>query len=161
MTKTARPATAHPPTPVSGPAPAPVAAPATVYTIEPTNPDEYYVPIYDPGVVYGAWPYPAYTPFYWYPPGYVAAASFAFAGRVAVGAAIWGTIAWSRYSVGINPLRYSRFTHTSVTRTTNLKRHLPIDMKSLPNRATRETTVLTPDGVASSRSGWRSRRQAR
>jgi hypothetical protein len=34
------------------------AAPATYYTIASTNPDEYYVPIYDPGVVYGAWPYP-------------------------------------------------------------------------------------------------------
>ena len=47
-------------------------APANVYVIEPTNPDEYYVPVYDPGAVYGAWPYPDYEPFYWYPPGYAA-----------------------------------------------------------------------------------------
>ena len=42
-------------------------APATAYTIVPANPDEYYVPIYDPTVVYGAWPYDDYLPFYWYP----------------------------------------------------------------------------------------------
>src|SRR5262249_31332139 len=51
-----------------GAAPQPSAAPATIYTIEPADPDEYYVPIYDPGVIYGAWPYPDYAPFYWYPP---------------------------------------------------------------------------------------------
>ena len=45
-------------------------APATAYEIVPTTPDEYFVPIYDPTVVYGAWPYPDYLPFYWYPPGW-------------------------------------------------------------------------------------------
>ena len=32
------------------------------------NPEEYFVPVYDPTVVYGAWPYDDYLPFYWYPP---------------------------------------------------------------------------------------------
>jgi hypothetical protein len=27
-----------------------------------------YVPVYNPTVVYGAWPYPAYPPYYWPPP---------------------------------------------------------------------------------------------
>jgi Protein of unknown function (DUF3300) len=76
------------------PAGAPASAPATVYTIEPTNPAEYYVPIYDPGVVYGAWPYTTYWPFYWYPPGYVAGGVLGFAAGVAVGAAIWGNVNW-------------------------------------------------------------------
>jgi hypothetical protein len=30
--------------------------------IEPTDPNTLYVPYYDPAVVYGAWPYPAYPP---------------------------------------------------------------------------------------------------
>ena len=40
--------------------------------IEPTNPEVVYVPTYNPTVVYGAWPYPAYPPYAYYPPGYVA-----------------------------------------------------------------------------------------
>ena len=38
--------------------------------IEPASPQVVYVPTYNPTIVYGAWPYPAYPPFYWYPPGY-------------------------------------------------------------------------------------------
>jgi len=39
--------------------------------IAPANPDSVYVPVYDPTVVYGAWPYPAYPPYYWWPPDFV------------------------------------------------------------------------------------------
>ena len=35
-----------------------------VIVIEPTQPDTVYVPYYDPAVVYGTWPYPAYPPYY-------------------------------------------------------------------------------------------------
>jgi hypothetical protein len=37
----------------------------TVIKIEPTNPEVVYVPTYNPSVVYGAWPYPAYPPYYY------------------------------------------------------------------------------------------------
>ena len=43
-----------------------------VIVIEPTDPDTIYVPYYDPAVVYGGWPYPAYPPYYFPPPGYIA-----------------------------------------------------------------------------------------
>jgi Protein of unknown function (DUF3300)/Chaperone of endosialidase len=89
-------------------------APASVYTIEPTNPDQYYVPIYDPGVVYGAWPYPGYAPFYWYPPGYVGRGVLAFGAGVLAGAAIWGGIDWWRRRVDINVNRYNRFNRTNI-----------------------------------------------
>src|SRR6187551_1527859 len=39
-----------------------------VIEIEPASPEVVYVPYYDPGVVYGAWPYPAYPPYYFPPP---------------------------------------------------------------------------------------------
>ncbi len=39
-----------------------------VIVIEPAVPDTIYVPYYDPGVVYGGWPYPAYPPYYFPPP---------------------------------------------------------------------------------------------
>ena len=65
-----------------------------VIIIEPASPQVIYVPTYNPVVVYGVWPYPAYPPYYYYPPGYVATtAAFSFAAGVAVGAA-WG-YAWS------------------------------------------------------------------
>ena len=44
-----------------------------VIAIEPMNPDTVYVPYYDPAVVYGAWPYPDYPPYYWEPPYYIGA----------------------------------------------------------------------------------------
>jgi hypothetical protein len=65
-----------------------------IIIIEPASPQVIYVPAYNPVVVYGPWWYPAYPPYYYYPPGYVATtAAFSFAAGVAVGAA-WG-YAWS------------------------------------------------------------------
>jgi Protein of unknown function (DUF3300) len=98
-----------------GQQPSSSAAPATVYAIEPTNPDQYYVPVYDPGVVYGAWPYPDYLPFYWYPPDYAVGPAFGFGGALLTGAAIWGTVNWLQNRVQINPLRYNNFNRTNIT----------------------------------------------
>jgi Protein of unknown function (DUF3300)/Chaperone of endosialidase len=89
--------------------------PSNVYVIEPTNPDEYYVPIYDPGVVYGDWPYSDYQPFYWYPPGYAYGNTFSFAAGVLVGSAIWGNVDWFGNRVQVNPLRYNNFNRTNIT----------------------------------------------
>src|SRR5262249_18537631 len=88
--------------------------PATIYAIEPTNPEEYYVPIYDPGVVYGDWPYPDYAPFYWSPPGWVGT-GYGFAAGVLTGAAIWGGVNWLGNRVQVNPLRYNNFNRTNIT----------------------------------------------
>src|SRR5215469_17666654 len=38
--------------------------------IEQASDDTVYVPAYDPGVVYGAWPYAEYPPYYWGYPDY-------------------------------------------------------------------------------------------
>jgi len=77
-----------------------------IIVIEPASPQVIYVPTYNPTVVYGAWPYPAYPPYYYYPPGYVAATSaFAFASAVALGAAwgyAWGSPNWHGGSVNYN-----------------------------------------------------------
>jgi Protein of unknown function (DUF3300) len=43
-----------------------------VIMIAPASPEMLYVPYYEPAVVYGAWPYPAYPPYYFPPaPGYI------------------------------------------------------------------------------------------
>ncbi|MCX7237188.1 MULTISPECIES: DUF3300 domain-containing protein [unclassified Polynucleobacter] len=63
--------------------------------IQPANPQVVYVPSYNPTVVYGAWPYPAYPPVAYYPPGYVAGtALLSFGVGMAVGAALWGGCHW-------------------------------------------------------------------
>jgi hypothetical protein len=77
-----------------------------IIKIEPASPQVIYVPTYNPTVVYGAWPYPAYPPYSYYPPGYVATtAAFSFAAGVAMGAAwgyAWGNTNWNGGSVNIN-----------------------------------------------------------
>ena len=73
--------------------------------IQPANPQVVYVPTYNPTVVYGAWAYPSYPPYYYYPPGYAAGAGFAFATGVAIGAAwgyAWGHSNWHGGDVDID-----------------------------------------------------------
>jgi Protein of unknown function (DUF3300) len=86
-----------------------------VVVIEPTNPEVVYVPSYDPGVVYGAWPYPAYPPYSWYPPGYVASNFVSFGLGVAAGAALWGNCNWGGNNVDINVNRYNNFNRTNIS----------------------------------------------
>jgi hypothetical protein len=83
-----------------------------IIKIEPANPQVVYVPTYNPTVVYGAWPYPAYPPYYYYPPGYVASTMFAFGAGVAMGAAwgyAWGNCNWGGGDVDIDVNRNANF----------------------------------------------------
>jgi Spy/CpxP family protein refolding chaperone len=77
-----------------------------IIKIEPATPQVIYVPTYNPTVVYGGWPYPAYPPHYYYPPGYVATtAAFSFAAGAAMGAAwgyAWGNTNWNGGDVDID-----------------------------------------------------------
>ncbi len=65
-----------------------------VIIIAPAEPDTLYVPYYDPAVVYGGWPYPAYPPYYWPAPGYIAA------GVIATGIAFGAGYALGRWAGG-------------------------------------------------------------
>lgn len=63
--------------------------------IQPANPQVVYVPAYNPNTAYGGWPYPAYPPATYYPPGYVAGTTLlSFGVGMAVGAALWGGCHW-------------------------------------------------------------------
>src|SRR5436309_975954 len=76
-----------------------------IIKIEPANPQVIYVPSYNPTVVYGAWPYRAEPPYYYYPPGYVATSMFAFGAGVAMGAAwgyAWGNSNWGGGNVDVD-----------------------------------------------------------
>jgi hypothetical protein len=108
----AAPATSPPPAP-----PAPSGAPAPAPTqqtiiIEQANPQTVYVPTYNPAVVYGAWPYPAYPPYAYYPPGYVAGAAITFGVGMAVGAAMWGGSNWGGGDVDIDVNKNNNFNQT-------------------------------------------------
>lgn len=84
-----------------------------VIVIAPVQPNTIYVPYYNPAVVYGPWPYPAYPPYYWAPPpGYYAGAAvatgIAFGAGFAVGAwasnnNYWGgSMGWGNNNIQIN-----------------------------------------------------------
>src|ERR1700734_3574171 len=80
--------------------------------IAPTDPDELYVPYYDPSVVYGGWDYPDYPPYYWPPPAYIGvgilATGLAFGtgyalGRWASGGNRWGGgFNWGGNNINVN-----------------------------------------------------------
>src|SRR5271170_2244292 len=65
-----------------------------VIAIEPTDPNTVYLPYYDPGVVYGDWPYPDYPPYYWPTPSYIGA------GLLATGVAFGAGYALGRWAAG-------------------------------------------------------------
>jgi hypothetical protein len=80
--------------------------------IVPANPQVVYVPTYNPTVVYGTWPYPAYPPVYVPPPpGYAVAsglaAGLAFGAGVAVVNSLWGGFNWNTHDVNVNVNRYN------------------------------------------------------
>ncbi len=85
--------------------------------IKSSSPDIVYVPTYNPVVVYGAWPYPSYPPYYYHPPGYVATAAISFGLGVACGRAwgyAWGDCNWGRGNIDIDVNR-------NVNRNTNIQ----------------------------------------
>lgn len=80
---------------------------AQTIIIEPAQPQTIYVPAYNPTVVYGAWPYPAYPPYYypgvayWYP-GQALVRGFAWGVGFAAAGAIFGGCNWRGGSVNVN-----------------------------------------------------------
>ncbi|NWG24634.1 MAG: DUF3300 domain-containing protein, partial [Pseudorhodoplanes sp.] len=83
-----------------------------IIVIEPAVPDTIYVPYYDPAVVYGPWPWPAYPPYYFPRPGYIAAGVIATGiafgagyavGRWASGGNYWGGgVNWGGGTINVN-----------------------------------------------------------
>jgi hypothetical protein len=88
--------------------------------IEPTQPDTVYVPYYDPAVVYGSWPYPAYPPYYFPYTGYIAAGvvatGLAFGAGYALGrwnnGNYWGgNVNWNNNNINIDRNRVTNWQH--------------------------------------------------
>jgi len=96
----------------------PSGQPVERIVVERADPETVYVPVYDPGVAYGTWPYPDYPPYYWQPPGWVpgtfAYGAMGFAAGAVVGAAIWGGANWWGGNANINANRYNSFNRTNI-----------------------------------------------
>lgn len=120
---------AAPPPVVVGSAP-----PPDYIVIEPVDPAIVYVPVYDPFVVFGPWPYPAYRPFFWSPPGYVAVGVIGFGAPIVVGAAIWAHYDWRLHHVGVNVVEFNRFNHTNLPNTlaSQTWQHDPLHRGNIP-----------------------------
>jgi hypothetical protein len=116
-------------------------------TIEPANPQTVYVPVYNPTVVYGSWPYPAYPPYYWYPsamyypgyyPGAALATGIAFGIGVAATAALWGNCNWGGGDVNINTNRYNSInTNRQLNANQNRFQHNAQNRRGVPYRDSR------------------------
>jgi hypothetical protein len=87
----------------------------TIIKIEPANPEVVYVPVYNPTVIYGPWPYPYYPPYYWYPPYYPSGVFFAFSVGIVIGSAWWGGCHWGGGNVYINHYNYNNFNKTNIS----------------------------------------------
>jgi hypothetical protein len=81
--------------------------------IQPADPNVVYVPVYDPGVVYGGWPYPDYPPYFFPPPpgypyGPALAAGIGFGIGFGVVGSFWGwdDFDWDRHRVHIDRDRF-------------------------------------------------------
>jgi hypothetical protein len=88
--------------------------------LEPAQPDVVYVPVYNPAVVYGPWPYVEYPPFFFAPaPGF-------FVGPIGIGIGFsvgfgvvdplwgWGHLGWGEHNVFINNVAYSRISYNHI-----------------------------------------------
>jgi hypothetical protein len=118
--------------------------------IVPANPQVVYVPTYNPTVVYGTWPYPAYPPVYVPPPpGYPIAtglaAGLAFGAGIAVANSLWGGVNWNTNSVNVNVNRYNNINVNNRintnTNTANWNRNANVNRNANLNAAQRNANL--------------------
>jgi len=131
--------------------------------IEPTQPEEVYVPVYDPTVIYGPWWYPAFPPFFFLPPPGVVIGfhgGIGFGRGVAVGRAwghAWGYWDWRNHHVNVNIDRHININRdTSIIRSSIQTAPWQLDVqhrKGVPyrNEATRERYGQSSKGAENRR----------
>jgi Protein of unknown function (DUF3300) len=153
---------APPPAATTGGAPAtmaPLSEEPTI-AIEPTDPQEVYVPYYDPATAYGAWPYPAYQPYAFPPPiGYGLAAGIvsglAFGAGVAVTSSLWGwgRPNWGAGNITINSNQFNRINLNRNVVSGNTWQHNAVHREGVAYRdaATRQRYGRATTGAAGRR----------
>lgn len=125
--------------------------------IAPANPDVVYVPAYDPSIVYGPWPYPAYPPYYYPPPvgygfGVGLAVGIGFGAGVAISRGLWGWCSpnWRGGTVNVNVNRFNQINVNRTAITSNTWRHDPAHREGVAYRdaATRQRFGQQRTGAA-------------
>ena len=137
----------------------------TVIKIEPAQPETVYVPAYNPTVVYGAWPYPSYPPYYYPPPPYyypgaALATGIAFGVGVAAVGAIWGGCNWGGGDVNINVNKYNTVnSNRQLNANQNNFEHNAANRRGVPygDQASRDKFGSKGVGDASARNDYRGR----
>jgi len=104
--------------------------------IQPANPQVVYVPYYNPTLVYGAWPYPDYPPFYFPPPyGYAYDGAFiGFGVGFGIIAPFWGWDVWDwhHHRIDIDNDRFRRINHDHAPIASGVWQHDPAHRQGVP-----------------------------
>lgn len=109
--------------------------PQTIIRIEPANPEIVYVPTYDPNVVFGDWPYPAYPPYAYYPPySVIGYPELTYGFGMLVGGAIWGGCNWRLGHIFVRVDHHDQF-HRHVNRGAKVNPLLVDRRGGVPGRA--------------------------
>jgi len=143
----------------------------TVIKIEPSNPEVVYVPSYNPTTVYGAWPYPAYPPYYYPPPvgyypGYYPGAALAsgimFGIGVAAVGSLWGNANWGHGDVNVNVNKYNNInSNRKLNANQTSFQHNPQNRGGTPYRDQRSQQQFgRQSGDAAQRTNYRGRDSA-
>lgn len=120
----------------------------SVYVIEPATPDEVYVPVYQPEVVYGTWWEPDYPPYYWGDPGIGYVDGYFWGGAVAVAAGIWGWnhCDWHRHDIDIDVNKWNRINANGNKIVNNKWEHRPDRRGPVPYRNQDARNKFKKDG---------------
>ncbi len=115
-----------------------VATQGPMITIEPPGPEIVYVPVYDPSMAFGVWPYPEYPPYYF--PGFFDGAAIGDLGLGWFGFGInvplwgWGHWDWGHHRIDIDGGRYNTINAHHPPLASGAWRHDPIHRGGVPYR---------------------------
>lgn len=108
-----------------------------VIVIQPSTPQTVYVPVYNPTVVYGGWPYPTYPPYYYPPPPGSAFVAGVFWGTAIAASAHywgWGDCDWHGGDINIDVDRYNDISIDRDKITSKEWKHNPANRGQVPYR---------------------------
>ena len=104
-----------------------------IITVVPAVPGVVYVPVYNPTLVYGVWPWPEYPPFYFWPwPGFV----IGFGIGVPIIYPLWGWYHWHwrHHRLDIDVHRFNQINFHRPPVTSDIWQHDPMHRDGVPYR---------------------------
>lgn len=86
-------------------------------TIEPADPTQVYVPVYNPAVVYGDWQYPDYPPYYFGESEPFVETGLGYSVFIVRPLWGWGSFDWRHHRIHVNLSRFNAINRTIATTT--------------------------------------------